>query len=70
MKKQITLLVAKVTPAIERFSKWLVRTAFELLKLASLAFTVMHLITATPVVEAVIASIMVFASVYFSKYWR
>lgn len=70
MKNYITNLSAKATPLLERTLKWVVRTAFQLLQLMGLAFTVMHLITAVVIVEAVVAGITVFASVYFSKYLR
>lgn len=68
--KYITNLTAKAVPSIERALKWAVRTTFQVIQLMGLAFTVMHLISAAVAIEVAIASITVFASVYFSKYLR
>jgi hypothetical protein len=67
MRKYINKLVTKAAPVIERAIKWAIRTAFELLKLASLAFMVMHVIVAAFVIEVALAAIVVFASLYFTK---
>jgi ABC-type proline/glycine betaine transport system permease subunit len=60
----------KVVPVIERTIKWVVRTAFELLKLTGLAFTIMHLVSAALIIEAVLTGVAVFASLYFTKFWK
>jgi hypothetical protein len=67
MRKFITNQFNKAVPVIERAVKWLVSTAFELLKLIGLAFMVMHLIVATLAIEAVLTTIVVFAALYFTK---
>lgn len=70
MQKTIKNLLNKAKPVIERAIKWAVRTAFEMLKLTGLAFTVMHLVSAQLIIEGALAGITVFASLYFTKYWR
>lgn len=63
----ITKQFNKAVPLVERFAKWVVRTVFELLKLAGLAFMVMHLIVAVLAVEIGIALIVVFAAAFLTK---
>lgn len=65
--KNFTANVA--VPAIERFAKWLVRTVFELAKLAALAWTLLSLISAPLYLEVTIVAIIV-AVAYSSKYLR
>lgn len=68
--KFLTKQVSKLAPYVERAFKWLIRASFEILKLIGLAFTIMHLITAALIIEAVLAGIAVFASLYFTKFWK
>ena len=68
--KYITNQFNKLVPILERMLRWIVRTSFELIKLTGLAFTIMHLISAAIVVEAILAGVAVFASLYFTKYWK
>lgn len=63
----ITKQFNKAVPLVERFAKWVVRTVFELLKLAGLAFMVMHLIVAALAIEVSIAVIVVFAAAFLTK---
>jgi len=63
----ITKQLNKAVPLVERFAKWVVRTVFELLKLAGLAFMVMHLIVAALAIEVGIAVIVVFAAAFLTK---
>ena len=67
MRKFIKSLSTKAKPVIERAAKWVIRTAFELLKLTALAFMVMHVIVAAIAVEAILAGIVVFAAVYIPR---
>jgi len=66
----ITKQFNKAVPVIELVSRWVVRTAFELLKLAALAYTVMHVIGAVFIVETVIAAIIVFSASYIPRKCR
>lgn len=66
----ITKQFNKAVPYVERFAKWVVRTIFELLKLAGLAFMVMHLIVAALAIEIGIALIVVFAAAFLTKRLR
>lgn len=63
----ITKQFNKAVPYLERFIKWVVRTAFELLKLTGLAFMVMHLIVAAFAIEVGVTVIVVFSAVYLTK---
>lgn len=65
--KNFTATVA--LPAIESFAKWLVRTSFELIKLAALAWTLLNLISAPMYIELPVVAIIV-AVAYGSKYLR
>jgi hypothetical protein len=66
----ITKQFNKAMPYVERAIKWVVRTAFELLKLTGLAFTILHLVSAALIIEAVLTGVAVFASLYFTKFWK
>lgn len=55
---------------VQRAVMWVVRTAFELLKLTGLAFMVMHLIVAAFVIEVGITCIVVFAAIYLTSQKR
>ena len=70
IQKMFRKQTQKVVPAAERFAKWLVRSTFELFKLAALGYCVMLLISAPAVVEYVLASTVVFAAFYFTKIWK
>jgi len=66
----ITNKIKKAVPVIERAVMWTVRVAFEILKLSALAYMVMHLIAAAFFIEVVLASIVVFTSLYFTTLKR
>lgn len=54
-KKQLN----KAVPYFERFAKWVVRTAFELLQLGTVGLTTMSLINGHRVVEYAMSGLMV-----------
>lgn len=60
-------LIKKLVPRLEKFFKWVVCAAFEMLKLIGLAFMVLHLITAAFPVELVVTLIVVYSSLYFTN---
>lgn len=65
-KKQIKKLIPKAEAVI----LWVIRAIFELMKLAALAYMIMHVISAAFAIEVALASIVVFASFYFTTIKR
>ena len=57
----------KIVPAINRLTKWLIRAAFELLKLTGLGYMVMELIVASSTIEVGLSVIVVFSAVYITR---
>lgn len=66
----ITKLFNKAMPIVDRAMKWVIRSIFEMLQLIGLAFMVMSLITATLIVEAILAGIVVFSAIYITRKCR
>lgn len=70
MRKQFKKLTNKTMPVLDRIFKWVVSSAFELLKLTGLAFMVLHVVSADLFIEVMITGIVVFASLYFTRFWK
>jgi len=66
----ITKLFNKAMPIVDRAMKWVIRSIFEMLQLIGLAFMVMSLITATLIVEVILAGIVVFSAIYITRKCR
>lgn len=67
MRKLLNTITIKVKAFAERAAKWLIKMAFELISLTSVAYMVMHLISAVFAVEVVLAGISVLATAFFTK---
>lgn len=70
MQEQIKKLTKNIKPIVEAVFKFIVSTLFELAMFASLGYCTMLLIAAAPIVEYVVAGIVVFSAMYFTKIWK
>ena len=67
MRKLLNTITIKVKSFAELAAKWLVKLSFEVVGLTSVAYTVMHLISAAFAVEVILAGISVLATAFFTK---
>lgn len=70
MRKQFKKITNKTLPVLDKVFRWLIVSAFELLKLIGLAFMVLHLVSADLLVEIAVTAIVVFASLHFTRFWK
>lgn len=70
MRKYIDKQIKKLVPRIERAIKWLIRTFFELIQLATLGWSVLYFIVAPAAIEYALAGITVFTAAWFTKRLR